>query len=62
MLGAIRYQRNEAVLHTDTRLLPRRRWPGRRGTTTCCPSRRRRVALTYNMNILQGLRRAEPFW
>ena len=25
LLGAIPYQRNEAVLHTDARLLPRRR-------------------------------------
>ena len=29
--------------------------PGRRGTITCCPSRAQRVALTYNMNILQAL-------
>jgi predicted NAD/FAD-binding protein len=60
VLGAIRYQRNEAVLHTDIRLLPRRRrawaaWnyharPGGEG-----------VALTYNMNILQRLDAPEPF-
>jgi predicted NAD/FAD-binding protein len=58
VLGAIEYQVNEAVLHTDASLMPRRRrawaawnvhvpaagWQG--------PDK---VALTYNMNILQGL-------
>ena len=35
--------------------------PGRHGTTTCCRSARERVALTYNMNILQGLNAPTPF-
>jgi predicted NAD/FAD-binding protein len=58
VLGAIEYQVNEAVLHTDASLMPRRRraWAawnvhvpaqGWRGSD--------KVALTYNMNILQGL-------
>ncbi|MDR3394435.1 MAG: FAD-dependent oxidoreductase [Parasulfuritortus sp.] len=55
VLSAIPYQANEAVLHTDNRLLPKRRrawaaWnylmPGGPGD---------RVCLTYDMNILQGL-------
>jgi predicted NAD/FAD-binding protein len=56
ILGAIPYQRNEAVLHTDTSLLPRRRvaWSswnfhlgaGRPGAST----------VTYWMNNLQRLR------
>ena len=58
VLGAIEYQANEAVLHTDASLMPRRRraWAawnvhvpaaGWRGSD--------KVPLTYNMNILQGL-------
>jgi predicted NAD/FAD-binding protein len=54
-LGAITYQENEAVLHTDTRLLPRSRraWAAWNYHVPALP--RRRVAVTYNMNILQGL-------
>jgi predicted NAD/FAD-binding protein len=55
LLGAFPYQRNEAVLHTDTRALPRcrRAWASwnyrvRRGTGTA-------GAVTYDMNRLQGL-------
>jgi len=33
VLSAIRYAANRAYLHTDDSLLPRRRAPGRRGTT-----------------------------
>ena len=61
ILGAIPYQENEAVLHTDTSLLPRARraWAAwnyhvLRGTSG-------RVALTYNMNILQSLRSRHTF-
>jgi len=61
VLGAIPYQRNEAVLHTDVRLLPRRRlaWAAWNYHVTCRHSDR--VALTYNMNILQGLDARRPF-
>lgn len=55
MLGALTYASNEVVLHTDTRLLPRRRlawasWNYRLGGPTQAPA-----ALTYDMNILQGI-------
>lgn len=55
ILGAIAYQPNEAVVHTDTRLLPRRRrawaaWNYRLGAAGSG-----RATLTYNMNILQRL-------
>ncbi|MCC5860501.1 MAG: FAD-dependent oxidoreductase [Gammaproteobacteria bacterium] len=54
VLGALPYQRNEAILHTDSRVMPlrRRAWaawnyhvvdPGQP------------VCLSYNMNILQGI-------
>ncbi|MEQ9510079.1 MAG: FAD-dependent oxidoreductase, partial [Alloalcanivorax xenomutans] len=61
-LDALRYQANDVVLHTDTRLLPRRRraWSswnallGKAGDTEP-------VQVTYNMNLLQGLTSPETF-
>ena len=55
VLGAIPYRRNEAVLHTDARLLPRSAlaraaWNYHRLADPAAP-----VALTYCMNILQRL-------
>lgn len=55
VLGALDYADNEVLLHTDTRLLPRRRkawasWNYRLGGPAHAPA-----AVTYNMNILQGL-------
>lgn len=55
VLGAIRYQENEAVLHTDTRLLPRVRRAWAAWNYHVPPVSMDRVALTYNMNILQRL-------
>ena len=59
ILGAFPYQENEAVLHTDARLLPRTplaraAWNyhlADRGSFDA----RDRVALTYDMNVLQSL-------
>jgi predicted NAD/FAD-binding protein len=55
VLGAIPYQENEVVLHTDTRLLPKRQlaWAAWNYHVPAQPAER--VAVTYNMNILQGL-------
>lgn len=55
VLGAIRYQLNEAVLHTDESLMPssRRAWAAWNYHVPSNPSRH--VAVTYNMNILQSL-------
>ncbi len=55
ILGALPYANNEVVLHTDTRLLPTRKsawasWNYRLGG-----SGHTRAAVTYNMNILQGI-------
>jgi predicted NAD/FAD-binding protein len=61
VLGAIPYQRNEAVLHTDTRLLPKRRLAWAAWNYHVLPARRGPVALTYNMNILQRLDAPRPF-
>jgi predicted NAD/FAD-binding protein len=55
ILGAMRYQANEAVLHADSRLLPRRRraWASWNyhliDTPTSC------ATVTYHMNRLQSL-------
>lgn len=56
VLGAFPYQANEAILHCDPGVLPRRRrcwaaWNHRRRTD----DDGERVAVTYNMNILQRL-------
>ncbi len=61
ILGAIPYQRNEAVLHTDSTVLPRSRRAWAAWNYHILDGERDRVSLTYNMNILQGLRPAEPF-
>jgi len=55
VLGAIPYQPNEAVLHTDTRLLPRRRlaWASWNFLMPRGPGDR--LVLTYEMNRLQSL-------
>jgi len=61
VLGAIPYQRNEAVLHTDERLLPRARRAWAAWNYHALGDQRERVALTYNMNILQSLNTRTPY-
>lgn len=65
LLGAFRYSRNLAVLHSDPSLMPRRRavWSswnhiGRndRGDSRDCPT------VTYWMNSLQGIDRRTPLF
>ncbi len=55
ILGAIPYQENEAVLHTDESLLPRnkRAWASWNYHRSAEPSER--PTLTYWMNLLQGI-------
>jgi predicted NAD/FAD-binding protein len=55
VLGAIPYQTNEAVLHTDETLMPRRRIAWGAWNYHILGGPQERVALTYNMNILQTL-------
>jgi len=55
ILGAFRYEHNEAVLHTDERILPRRRLAWAAWNYHIPARQRDRVAVTYNMNILQSL-------
>jgi uncharacterized protein len=54
-LGAMRYVANEAILHTDTRLLPRRRLAQAAWNYHLLRDPQEPVALTYDMNVLQGL-------
>ena len=61
ILGAIPYQENEVVLHTDTRLLPRRKLAWAAWNYHLPAQPRERVAVTYNMNILQSLDAPETF-
>ena len=60
ILGAMPYQSNDVVLHTDTRLLPKNRktwssWNYQLGVS------KDRAVVTYNMNILQGIEAPETF-
>lgn len=61
VLGALPYQENEAVLHTDQSLMPRapRAWAAWNAHLTRDP--RDRVAVTYDMNELQGLDSRDHF-
>jgi len=61
ILGAITYQANETVLHTDASLLPRNRkawaaWNAHipRASSDAC-------TVSYCMNLLQGIESPEPF-
>jgi len=55
VLGAIGYQKNEAVLHTDETLLPRSRRAWASWNYHLLRGTGQPPALTYNMNLLQGL-------
>ncbi len=60
ILGAIPYQENTVFLHTDPIMMPKRKlaWAAWNYHVTAEPAER--VAVTYNMNILQGLDTPEP--
>ncbi|MEM1089410.1 MAG: FAD-dependent oxidoreductase [Pseudomonadota bacterium] len=55
VLGAIPYQSNDTVLHTDERLLPRRRPAWAAWNARVDSSASKSCTVTYNMNILQRL-------
>ena len=61
ILAALPYQRNEAVLHTDRRLLPRRRRAWASWNYHLLPELRGRATVTYHMNRLQSLRAEREF-
>jgi predicted NAD/FAD-binding protein len=55
ILGAIEYQENEAILHTDASVLPRNRRAWASWNYHIPDNESRRVALTYHMNTLQRI-------
>jgi predicted NAD/FAD-binding protein len=63
LLGAFDYIDNDAILHSDARLMPRRR---RVWSSWNCMTRDdddgRRLAVTYWMNRLQGIESAQPLF
>jgi predicted NAD/FAD-binding protein len=59
VLSSIRYQANEAVLHTDRRLLPRSRRAWASWNVHGAAGGSRAMAVTYHMNRLQGLEAPE---
>ncbi|PKE30452.1 FAD-dependent oxidoreductase [Rahnella sp. AA] len=76
ILGALPYQENDVILHTDVHLLPRekRAWASwnyqlpnalspsvRADMRDNNPAHNRRASVTYNMNILQGLKAPQTF-
>jgi len=61
ILGALPYQANEVVLHTDTSFLPRRRALWAAWNYHLDPDPTAPVAVTYDMNILQTLALPETY-
>ncbi|MHC5212464.1 MAG: NAD(P)/FAD-dependent oxidoreductase [Planctomycetota bacterium] len=61
ILRAIPYQENEAVLHTDTSQLPRRRKAWAAWNYVIPADSQERLSVTYDMNILQGLETPETY-
>jgi predicted NAD/FAD-binding protein len=59
ILGAIPYQPNEAVLHTDVRMLRRRAWASWNYHLLAEP--KRATTVTYHMNRLQSWRAEREF-
>lgn len=61
VLGAIDYQPNDAVLHTDAALMPRRRRAWAAWNYRVAGHDAERAMVTYHMNALQGLHAPVPF-
>jgi uncharacterized protein len=62
ILGAIPYQRNEAVLHTDRSLMPRRRAAWSSWNFHLCTPAPPMTTVTYWMNHLQRLPRGRDYF
>ena len=61
VLGALRYQRNETVLHTDARMLPRQRKAWAAWNAYLPPEPGAHCTVSYCMNLLQSLDAPEAF-
>lgn len=62
LLSAFRFTRNEAVLHTDERLMPKRRAAWSAWNYLSRADAPERLAVTYWMNRLQGIDRRRPLF
>ena len=61
ILGALPYADNDVVLHTDTRLLPDRKLAWASWNYRLSGTAQKQAAVTYDMNILQGIDSATTF-
>lgn len=61
ILGAMPYQTNDTVLHTDARLLPRRRKAWAAWNAWIPAAAGEACTVSYCMNLLQGIASPEPF-
>jgi predicted NAD/FAD-binding protein len=61
ILGAIHYQPNSVILHTDTSVLPKRKLAWASWNYFLPEETKGPVAVTYIMNILQSIRARETF-
>jgi predicted NAD/FAD-binding protein len=61
ILGALPYADNEVVLHTDTRLLPKRKLAWASWNYRLGGAGHTLAAVTYDMNILQGIQSETTF-
>ena len=61
ILGSILYQSNDAILHFDDAILPKRKTAWSSWNYLLDQDQSKPVALTYNMNILQGIVSSKTF-
>lgn len=61
ILGAMTYQANDTVLHTDARLLPQRRKAWAAWNAWLPKDANEACTVSYCMNVLQGIESPEPF-
>jgi uncharacterized protein len=64
LLGAIRYKRNRAILHSDVTLMPKRRraWASWNYISAAVDADTHLVCLTYWMNLLQNIDKRFPLF
>lgn len=61
ILSAMPYSENSVVLHTDTNLLPKREKAWASWNYQLSQDRSKAASVTYNMNILQGIKSQDTF-
>src|SRR3546814_10797997 len=61
VLGAIEYQHNDVVLHTDARVLPRHKKAWAAWNAHVADDASSACSVSYCMNVLQSIQSPEPF-